>query len=48
MQYLNKEIEKLARKKAGKSLIKKQHSCGIFQDLGISTMLTEENLNSEA
>ena len=48
MQYLNKEIEKLAKKKAGNSLIKKQFSCGIFQDLGISTMLTEQSLDSEA
>ncbi len=48
MQYLNKEIEKLAKKKTGNSLIKKQYSCGIFQDLGISTMLTEQSLDSEA
>lgn len=34
MQYLSKEIEALAkRKKHGeKSLLKKQYSCGIFQD----------------
>ncbi len=33
MQFLNKEIETLAKQKKTKSLIKKQISCGIFQDL---------------
>ena len=33
MQFLNKEIEILAKRKKAKSLIKKQVSCGIFQDL---------------
>ena len=33
MQYLNKEIAALVKKKRSKSLVKKQISCGIFQDL---------------
>ncbi|MEY8779768.1 hypothetical protein AB9K32_05035 [Allomuricauda sp. XS_ASV26] len=33
MLYLNKEIELLAKRKKSRSLIKKQISCGIFQDL---------------
>lgn len=33
MQFLNKEIEALAKRKKAKSLVKKQISCGIFQDL---------------
>lgn len=33
MQYLNKEIEALAKRKKSRSLLKKQISCGIFQDL---------------
>jgi len=38
MQYLSKEIEALAKKKSQKtekSLVKKETSCGIFQDCGI-------------
>lgn len=36
MQYLSKEIEALAKRsqKAEKSLIKRENSCGIFQDYG--------------
>jgi hypothetical protein len=33
MQYLNKEIEALPKRKKSRSLLKKQISCGIFQDL---------------
>ncbi|MEM7485074.1 MAG: hypothetical protein AAF348_07680 [Bacteroidota bacterium] len=33
MQFLNKEIEALVKRKKSKSLVKKQISCGIFQDL---------------
>ena len=35
MQYLSKEIEALAKnkEKTAKSLVKKQNSCGIFQDV---------------
>ncbi|MCK0159569.1 hypothetical protein [Allomuricauda sp. F6463D] len=33
MQFLNKEIEALTKRKKSRSLIKKQISCGIFQDL---------------
>ncbi|NJB69872.1 hypothetical protein GGR42_000334 [Saonia flava] len=48
MQYLNKEIENLAKKKAAKSLVKKQYSCGIFQDLGKTTMGVEERAQKDA
>nr|WP_299382162.1 hypothetical protein [Allomuricauda sp.] len=34
MQFLNPEIESLVKKKSSSSLIKRQISCGIFQDLG--------------
>ncbi|MFS4455435.1 hypothetical protein [Maribacter sp. 2304DJ31-5] len=33
MQFLNKEIEMLTKKRKTPSLIKKQISCGIFQDV---------------
>ncbi|WP_222984188.1 hypothetical protein [Flagellimonas meishanensis] len=33
MQFLNKEIEALSKRKKSKSLVKKQVSCGIFQEL---------------
>lgn len=33
MQFLNKQIEALAKRKKTQSLIKKQISCGIFQDM---------------
>lgn len=33
MQYLNKQIEALVKQKKSRSLVKKQVSCGIFQDL---------------
>lgn len=33
MQFLNKEIESLVKRKSSNSLIKKQISCGILQDL---------------
>ncbi|MEM8848158.1 MAG: hypothetical protein AAGD17_13740 [Bacteroidota bacterium] len=35
MQFLNKEIAALVKRKKSKSLIKKQISCGIFQDLEV-------------
>tara|TARA_R110000868_G_scaffold4211_10_gene26553 strand:+ start:9648 stop:9806 length:159 start_codon:yes stop_codon:yes gene_type:complete len=34
MIYLSPEIEALAKRKKEKSLIKKEISCGIFQDYG--------------
>ena len=34
MTYLSPEIEALAKLKRGNSLIKKENSCGIFQDYG--------------
>ncbi|MGX1930246.1 hypothetical protein [Flagellimonas sp. 2504JD4-2] len=33
MNFLNKEIETLVKNKKSKSLVKRQISCGIFQDL---------------
>lgn len=33
MQYLNKQIEAMVKRKKTSSLIKRQISCGIFQDL---------------
>ena len=33
MQFLNREIETLVKNKKSKSLVKRQISCGIFQDL---------------
>jgi hypothetical protein len=32
MRYLSKEIERLITKKQENSLVRKQHSCGIFQE----------------
>lgn len=47
MQYLSKEIEALAKKrqKAEKSLIKREGSCGIFQDYGKQTLQTPYQKN---
>lgn len=33
MQFLNREIETLVKNKKSKSLVKRQISCGIFQEL---------------
>lgn len=33
MQFLNKEIEALTKRKNTQTLAKKQLSCGIFQDI---------------
>lgn len=33
MQYLNKEIEALTKRKKSKSLVKREISCGVFQDV---------------
>lgn len=33
MQFLNKEIEALTKRKKTQALAKKQLSCGIFQDV---------------
>lgn len=33
MQYLNKEIEALTKRKKSASLAKKEISCGVFQDV---------------
>lgn len=43
MQYLNKEIEKLAKNKAGNSLVNKKISCGIFQEMGETPMFMNES-----
>jgi hypothetical protein len=34
MTYLSPEIEALAKRKESASLVKKENSCGIFQDYG--------------
>ncbi len=34
MTFLSPQIEALAKRKKEKSLIKKENSCGIFQDYG--------------
>tara|TARA_R110000868_G_scaffold3285_4_gene21471 strand:- start:1117 stop:1269 length:153 start_codon:yes stop_codon:yes gene_type:complete len=34
MTYLSPEIEALAKRKKEESLVKKENSCGIFQDYG--------------
>ncbi len=33
MKFLNREIETLVKNKKSKSLVKRQISCGIFQDV---------------
>ncbi|WP_180272375.1 hypothetical protein [Maribacter sp. 4U21] len=33
MQFLNKEIEALTKRKKSTSLVRKEVSCGIFQDV---------------
>ncbi len=33
MQFLNPEIEALTKRKTTRSLVKKEVSCGIFQDV---------------
>ncbi|WP_175288721.1 hypothetical protein [Flagellimonas eckloniae] len=43
MEFLNKEIETLVKRKKSKSLVKKQISCGIFQDLGEPELKSLEN-----
>ncbi|WP_199271507.1 hypothetical protein [Cellulophaga sp. L1A9] len=45
MTYLSPEIEALAKRKVTPSLIKKENSCGIFQDYGkeISTSGIEKD-----
>ncbi len=48
MQFLNKEIEALTKKKKTKSLVRKQISCGIFQEVeGVGNMQTESAPKSE-
>ncbi|MEO9513215.1 MAG: hypothetical protein ABJN84_10455 [Flavobacteriaceae bacterium] len=47
MQFLNKEIETLVKRKKAKSLVKKQISCGIFQDLGEPELRSSENVEAE-
>ncbi|MEX0313497.1 hypothetical protein [Flagellimonas sp.] len=47
MQFLNKEIESLVKRKTANSLIKKQISCGIFQDLGKQELESEQTQKSK-
>ncbi len=42
MQFLNKEIEALTKRKKSQSLVKKQVSCGIFQDLEVADLKSKK------
>lgn len=42
MQFLNKEIESLVKHKRSKSLVKRQVSCGIFQEYDTQTEDSEK------
>lgn len=42
MQFLNKEIEALSKRKKSQSLVKKQVSCGIFQDLEVADLKSKK------
>ncbi|MBU2996246.1 hypothetical protein KO500_07360 [Cellulophaga baltica] len=42
MTYLSPQIEALAKRKKENSLIKKENSCGIFQDYGNDETIKEE------
>ena len=42
MQFLNEEIAFLTKKKKTESLVKKENSCGIFQDYGTHEIKTDE------
>ncbi len=42
MQFLNKEIELLAKHKKSKSLVKKPVSCGIFQEYDVQEIPTDK------
>lgn len=48
MQYLSKEIEALAKRsqKAERYLIKRENSCGIFQDYGKQPLQVNFDKNS--
>lgn len=43
MQFLSPQIESLIKNKKKTSLIKKENSCGIFQDYGKSTKQVQLN-----
>jgi hypothetical protein len=46
MQFLNKEIEALTKRKKSKSLVKQELSCGIFQDIeGLVNRSKEKEAN---
>ncbi|WP_182248480.1 hypothetical protein [Cellulophaga baltica] len=47
MTYLSPEIEALAKRKEAPSLIKKENSCGIFQDYGKEITSSTLELNSK-
>jgi len=49
MTYLSPQIEALAKRKKEESLIKKENSCGIFQDYGKEsyTVFFENNANRQ-
>jgi hypothetical protein len=45
MAYLSKQIEAFAKKKQQHSLIKKENSCGIFQDYGLGVQVNQLKKN---
>ncbi|MDP5231504.1 MAG: hypothetical protein NWQ38_14020 [Cellulophaga sp.] len=48
MTYLSPQIAALAKKNKVKSLVKKQTSCGIFQEYGLELSVKEnQNLKKE-
>lgn len=46
MHYLNREIEALTKRKNTQALAKRQHSCGIFQEIN-DISVSEKNKNEE-
>ncbi len=44
MQFLNKEIEALSKRKNTPALAKKQVSCGIFQDINDIPVIEEPDV----
>ncbi|WP_182859199.1 MULTISPECIES: hypothetical protein [Flagellimonas] len=47
MQFLNKEIEALSKRKKSQSLVKKQVSCGIFQDLEVLDLDSKKTMTKK-
>lgn len=47
MQFLNREIEALTKRKTTRSLVKKEISCGIFQDVKDVPVVDEAEILKE-